>query len=75
MALGAGVSTNAIIARLNHLLQRAREVKQSHSIDPPLQVSALIGDDENILGSLQVDKDTYEIESAAKSIFYSTLVS
>ncbi|PVI06162.1 nuclear matrix protein [Periconia macrospinosa] len=75
MAVATTIPANPATARLNDLLRRAREVKQTSSIDPPLQVSALIEGDEGILGSLQGGKDAPDIESAAKSIFYSTLAS
>lgn len=74
MAVATNVLTNPFTARLNDLLRRARRVKQSSSIDPPLQVKALVDGDKN-LGFIPGDKDASEIEIAAKSIFYSTLVS
>jgi len=66
----------ALTARLNELLRRARELKHSTSIDPPLQVSTLVGDDEPFLQPPGGDKEVHNlgVESAAKSIFYATLV-
>ncbi|CAI6340290.1 unnamed protein product [Periconia digitata] len=75
MAVIDSATENLFTTRLSELLRRAREWKRSTSIDPPLQVSNLLDEGQGVLGSLQADKETSEIEIAAKSIFYSTLAS
>lgn len=64
-------------ARLTHLLRRARTTKHSTAIDPPLQVAALLDENEPILGPVEDDKELHNtaIESAAKNIFYANVVS
>lgn len=68
---------DGFVARLNYLLRRARAVKSSVTIDPPLQVSALLENNEPILERIEGDKEIHNlaIESAAKHIFYASLVS
>ena len=63
--------------KLATLLQRARALKQSTSIDPPLQVSELITDNEPLLGHGMCDKEAgmLAVDRAAKNIFYGNLVS
>lgn len=63
-------------ARLRDLLQRSREVKPKSTIEPPLQVSELVADNEEIIGPISSDKEAHNnaIETAAKDIFYTTLV-
>lgn len=65
---------NAIVARLNQLLRQARIVKPSTSIDPPLQVSELVPENEPLLGEIEGMKQL-AVESAARSLFYANLVS
>ncbi|KAF2712635.1 hypothetical protein K504DRAFT_464705 [Pleomassaria siparia CBS 279.74] len=75
MAISDMTPDNAMAAKLTSLLQRARELKQSASIDPPLQVSELVTDNEPLLGHLISDKDVriLAVERAAKNIFYGNL--
>lgn len=63
-------------ARLSELLQRARNVKPSTSIEPPLQVSELVPDEESLFGDISGEKEILSValESAAKGVFYSTIV-
>ncbi|KAF2280161.1 uncharacterized protein EI97DRAFT_455084 [Westerdykella ornata] len=63
--------------RLRVLLQRARTVKQSTSLEPPLPVSELVTNTDHILGSVVGDKEVHmnAIETAARNVFYSTLAS
>lgn len=77
MAISIGTSQDAVAARLDHLLQRARVVKPSATIDPPLQVSALVPEGELLLGELEGEKEARWLaaDSAAKRLFYSYLVS
>ncbi|KAF2788969.1 hypothetical protein K505DRAFT_254340 [Melanomma pulvis-pyrius CBS 109.77] len=75
MAVADITSNNAIAAKLTTLLQHARSLKQSNSIDPPLQVSELVTDNEPLLGNVTGDKDLrmLAVDSAAKNIFYGKL--
>jgi THO complex subunit 1 len=68
---------DAVAPRLDYLLRRARIVKQSTAIDPPLQVSELVPESEPLLGEIEGGKEvrTLAVESAAKSVFYANLVS
>ena len=68
---------DAVAPRLDYLLRRARDVKQSTAIDPPLQVSELVPENEPLLGEIEGGKEvrTLAVESAAKSVFYANLVS
>jgi hypothetical protein len=68
---------DAVVARLDHLLQRARIVKPTATIDPPLQVSELVPEDEPLLDDLEGEKEArwLAVDSAAKSVFYAYLVS
>jgi THO complex subunit 1 len=74
MAVPELSSQNAVIARMHELLRRARAIKRSTSIDPPLQASALIEGDEALVESVGKEGDAL-VEGAAKSIFYATVVS
>ncbi|KAF2133429.1 nuclear matrix protein [Dothidotthia symphoricarpi CBS 119687] len=65
-------SDNPVVMRLNHLLRRARIVKPSTSIDPPLQVSELVPDNELLLGDIEGMKQL-AVESAARNVFYANL--
>lgn len=69
--------SNALELRLDYLLRRARDVKQSTSIDPPLQVSELVQEKELLLGEVEGEKEVrlLAVESAAKCVFYANLVS
>lgn len=77
MAVPDAASESALTARLNYLLRRARTIKRSTSIDPPLQVTALVSDNEPVLERIDPDKEIHmlAIESAAKHVFYANLVS
>jgi hypothetical protein len=68
---------DAVVARLDHMLQRARIVKPTATIDPPLQVSELVPEDEPLLEDLEGEKEArwLAVDSAAKSVFYAYLVS
>jgi THO complex subunit 1 len=69
-------SQNSVVARLDYLLQRARVVKPTATIDPPLQVSELVPEDEPLFGSIEGEDEARKlaVESAAKSLFYANLV-
>lgn len=77
MATPSVLSADAVAPRLDYLLRRARVVKQSTAIDPPLQVSELVPESEPLLGEIEGGKEvrTLAVESAAKSVFYANLVS
>jgi THO complex subunit 1 len=77
MVRPAEESQNAVVTRLNYLLQRARSVKPSTAIDPPLQVSDLVPEDESLFGIIEGDDEACKlaVETAAKSLFYANLVS
>ena len=77
MAESGVLSADAVAPRLHYLLQRARVVKPSTSIDPPLQVSELVPETEPLLGKIEGGDQvrTLAVESAAKSVFYANLVS
>ncbi|KAL1799709.1 hypothetical protein ACET3X_000051 [Alternaria dauci] len=66
---------DAVAPRLDYLLRRARDVKQSTAIDPPLHVSELVPENEPLLGEIEGGKEvrTLAVESAAKSVFYANL--
>ncbi|KAJ8107750.1 hypothetical protein OPT61_g8650 [Boeremia exigua] len=71
----ANASQSRITARLDELLQRARLVKRSTSIEPPLQVSELVSEDERLFGDLNDEKEILStaLESAAKGVFYASI--
>ena len=77
MAVSDVVSQSSAVAALDDLLRRAHSAKPTTSIDPPLQVSELVSENEVLFGELQGDKDmrAVAVESAAKSVFYANLVS
>jgi hypothetical protein len=77
MALPAVAPRDAVAVRLDHLLQRARIVKPTSTIDPPLQVSELVPEDEPLLGDLEGEKEArwLAVDSAARRLFYAYLVS
>lgn len=77
MAVSASESQNAVIERLNYLLQRARIVKPNTSIDPPLQVSDLIPESEPLFNAIEGEDEACKlaVDSAAKHLFYANLVS
>lgn len=66
---------STVAPRLDLLLRRACDVKQSTSIDPPLQVSELVNEGESLLGDIEGEKEVrlLAIESAAKRVFYANL--
>lgn len=68
---------HAMTLRLEQLLRQARRVKQQTTIDPPLQISELVTNNEPLLGPVIGDDETHKtvIESSAKSVFYAILVS
>jgi THO complex subunit 1 len=69
--------SHAMAERLHVLLQRARSVKPSTSIDPPLQVAELTPENEDVFGPITGDREIHmnAIEAAAKNIFYGKIVS
>ncbi|CAG5150621.1 uncharacterized protein ALTATR162_LOCUS2720 [Alternaria atra] len=75
MATANVLPADAVAPRLDYLLRRARVVKQSTAIDPPLQVSDLVPESEPLLGEIEGGKEvrTLAVESAAKSVFYANL--
>lgn len=77
MAVPDGPSAIAVAPRLDSLLRRARVVKQSTSIDPPLPVSELVPESEPLIGSAKGEEEVLSlaIESAARAVFYANLVS
>lgn len=77
MAVSASESQNTVIATLNDLLQRARIVKPSTTIDPPLQVSDLVPESEPLFKDIEGEDEARKlaVDSAAKFLFYANLVS
>ena len=77
MAAASATPADAVAHRIDHLLRRARVVKENATIDPPLQVSELVPESEALLGDIEGDKEVraLAIESAAKRVFYTNLVS
>jgi len=77
MAASDVPSENVVTTRLYDLLHRARATKRSTSIDPPLQVSALVDDDEPLVDFPDIGEEPLSslIEGAAKTIFYASVVS
>lgn len=77
MSTSIDAPRDAVVARLDHLLHRARIVKPTATIDPPLQVSELVPEDEPLLDDLEGEKEArwLAVDSAAKSVFYAYLVS
>ncbi|EFQ93789.1 hypothetical protein CFE70_010032 [Pyrenophora teres f. teres 0-1] len=69
------LSADAVAPRLDYLLRRARIVKQSASVDPPLHVSELVPENEPLLGEIEGGSAVraLAVESAAKSVFYANL--
>lgn len=72
----ADAAQTSTAARLDELLQRARTVKPSASIEPPLQVSELVSGGEPLFGGINDEKDILStaLESAAKRVFYANIV-
>ncbi|KAF2267932.1 nuclear matrix protein [Lojkania enalia] len=66
---------NSMAMRLNSLLNRANIIKQSSSIDPPLQVSKLATDDGPLFVRTLDDKDMHStaFETASRNVFYRIL--
>jgi THO complex subunit 1 len=77
MAVPSQAPQDAVAARLDYLLHRARIVKPSTSIDPPLQVGDLVPEHEPLLGSIEGEKEArfLAVDSPARSLFYAILVS
>lgn len=77
MAVPGATPADAVAHRIDHLLRRARVVKQNATIEPLLQVSELVPEGELLLGDMEGDKEVraLAIESAAKRVFYTNLVS
>lgn len=72
-------SVDAISAKLRALLDRAREIKSAQTIEPPLPVAEFVQEvgslGSDVFGS-QSDSHRFSVvETAARSIFYETLVS
>lgn len=67
---------SAVVARLDFLLQRARIVKSSTSIDPSLEVAKLVPEDELLVGAIEGEKEArlLAVDSAARNLFYANLV-
>lgn len=67
----------AMTLRLQELLERAKHVKKSTTVDPALPVSELVGGDELLLSDAVGDKETHKsiVERAARNIFYDILAS
>jgi len=65
-----------LTARLEELLERARNVKKSTSIEPPLLVADLLSDGEEVIPFIHENKDIHynAIETATKRLFYSKIV-
>ena len=76
MAVSDLAPSDALTARLEELLERARSIKQSAKINPPLLVSELAKDDRGLFAPVSVEKDIHIVafEKAAKSLFYSKIV-
>ncbi|KAH8732528.1 nuclear matrix protein [Phaeosphaeriaceae sp. PMI808] len=75
MAAVTETSQDAVAARLNHLLQRARIIKPSATIDPPLQVSELVPEDELLLQNVEGEEEMRKltVEKEARALFYANL--
>lgn len=84
MSIGKTLAAQAKIDKLQSLLRRAREVKRTSSIEPPLSTADI---DTSILHTISPDGSRSEgneivapslqtslIEAAATSIFYDSLV-
>jgi THO complex subunit 1 len=77
MAVTDVSSEHAVTSRLYDLLHHARVIKRSTSIDPPLQVSALVDDDGPLVAFSGIGEESRNslVEGAAKKIFYASVVS
>jgi len=75
MATNDEFEHDAVMQRLNFLLQRARLVKPSTSIDPPLQVAELVPEDQALLGDIEGEREVrwLAVDSAARRLFYANL--
>jgi len=64
-------------ARLEELLQQARNLKRETTIDPPLPVSELHSNEGPLLGAINGDPEMHKtvIERTAKHLYYAILVS
>lgn len=76
MAISERTPSEVMTEKLRRVLQQARSVKPSTTIDPPLQVSALVPGNEGVFGPISGDKDSHMVamEDAARNIFYDKLV-
>lgn len=78
-ALTTPASVDAILAKLRHLLDRAREIKCVQTIEPALPVTDLVQEVEALReGVFTGQPDSHQfavVETAARRIFYETLVS
>lgn len=74
MAISGLSSEAAFTSRIQELVRRARTTKQETTINPPLQISALLQDNEPLVEQIE-PKELRELtaESAAKSILYPIL--
>ncbi|KAF9696953.1 hypothetical protein EKO04_004911 [Ascochyta lentis] len=72
---GADAPQASTAARLDELLRRARTVKPTTTIEPSLQVSELVPDNEPLFSDINGEKDILStaVESAAKSVFYANI--
>jgi THO complex subunit 1 len=73
MAVSEVPAANAVPSRLDYLLKRARIVKQSTEIEPPLQISNLMPDGQALFSDIE-GESSLAVESAMKQTFYSILV-
>ncbi|KAF2653256.1 hypothetical protein K491DRAFT_603281 [Lophiostoma macrostomum CBS 122681] len=75
MAVPDSAPSDTLTLKLEVLLERARDVKQSTSINPPLTVSELAQDGQPLFTLVSSNKDTdiVAFEKAAKAIFYNNL--
>lgn len=75
MAVTETTPSMTLEVRLRDLLLRARTVKSSTSINPPLSVSELVPGNEDIFSPTSSDKQSLvAFETAARNIFYGLLV-
>ncbi|KAJ4354938.1 hypothetical protein N0V95_003404 [Ascochyta clinopodiicola] len=71
----ADVPQDSTATRLEELLKRARSVKPTTTIEPSLQVSELVPDNEPLFSDINGEKDVLStaVESAAKRVFYANI--
>jgi THO complex subunit 1 len=77
MAVSNDTSSDVVAAQLKDILRRARTIKQSTTIYPPLPVSELVTNNEPLFTKIPGDNELHLIafETAARSHFYRILVS